>query len=121
MNVKTKLLLSYALAGVGVLLAGTSGAWPLWQLAQAGDAGAPAVTASTQTVQAALKMATLATCLAALVTIVVGFIAARSISKRLSRFRRDADALVAGKGEPLRISGTEDPVHTSTDQPCFIQ
>jgi hypothetical protein len=33
-KVKTKLLLSFALAGAAALAAGAAGVWPLWQLTQ---------------------------------------------------------------------------------------
>src|SRR5439155_4809853 len=39
---------------------------------------------------------------------VIGVIVARGLTAALSRFRRDADALASGKGEPLRPTGTDE-------------
>jgi PAS domain-containing protein len=43
-----------------------------------------------------------------LLTSVIGIIASPSVVRRLERFRRDADALAAGTGEPIRLQGTDD-------------
>jgi PAS domain S-box-containing protein len=105
MRIKTKLLLSFALAASGVLLAGASGAWPLRQVWLADASGA---TPPPEAFLLAAKMAAMATGLAALVTIVVGFIAARSVGNRLARFRREAEALLNGRGEGIKVQDTED-------------
>ena len=106
MAVRTKLLMSVSLAGAAVLLAGASGAWPLWQLAQADPAGAAA-----ESLRHSLGIVAMVTSLSAMVTMTVGFLAARSIGLRLWGFRRDADALVAAngaEGEPIRPTGIDD-------------
>jgi PAS domain S-box-containing protein len=104
MRIKTKLLTYTALAGAAVALAGASGAGPLWQLSHAVPHSAP----TPEAINTVMKIATLATCLATLLTVVIGFIAARSISARLSRLRREADAVANGQAEAVRVIGTED-------------
>src|SRR5439155_10647278 len=58
-----------------------------------------------------LGIVAMVTSLSAMVTMTVGFLAARSIGLRLWGFRRDADALVAAngaEGEPIRPTGIDD-------------
>src|SRR4051812_3590013 len=104
MRIKGQLLMSFALAALAVLVAGASGGWPLGQLAVSD----PALPATSDSIFVAARTAATATGLAVCLILVVGCVAARSISGRVWRFRRDADALFSGKGEPIKISGTED-------------
>src|SRR2546430_6381178 len=100
MRLKTKLLLNCFIAGIGAALAGASGIVPLWRLTHE--------QLESLDIPGALRTAIVICVLAIATSFVIGVIIARGVTAALSRFRRDADALASGKGEPLRPTGTDE-------------
>ncbi len=100
MRLKTKVLLCSTLAGVCALAAGGSAIAPLWKLTQA--------PLPENQIEHAMNVAVGATAAAFLACIVIGAFVASGVGKSLERFRRDAEALAGGTGEPLRVSGNTD-------------
>ena len=105
MKIKSKLLLSFTIAAAGIAGAGAAGIVQLLRLVQrTNDAPVEA-----SAVRAAASDALFLTSAAAFVVICCGLLVTLSITRRLARFRRDAEAIVKGDAEePLRIDGVDD-------------
>jgi PAS domain S-box-containing protein len=100
-RIKTKLLLTFSLCAASAGLAGAAGVVPLVALANRG--AMPSDEAS-----AAITCAVASAAMALAIVIAIGLICARNIVNRLFTLRRDAEALVGGEGEPIRINGNDD-------------
>ena len=110
MRIKTKLLLSFVLATGSVAMAGAAAALPLWTLL---NRSGGARTVGIDVLHSTLRQTFTVTGIGAALTLTIGLIAARAISGRLERFRRDAEALANGTGELLRIDGKDHIDHIS--------
>jgi PAS domain S-box-containing protein len=110
MRIRTKLQLSFATAFAAVAVAGGGGAWVLWNL----RADAPRAGGSLATPDDALKLVVGTTAVALAIMILIGVLVVRSINARFLRFRREAELLAGGEGEPVRIEGVDDLDHIAT-------
>ena len=90
MRIRTKIILGFGLASATAIFAGICGALPLMRLQRIPMAAD------------ALSRSLMFAGTAAAIIAAIGFITASVIGRKLSQFRKDAEALVAGEGEPLR-------------------
>jgi PAS domain S-box-containing protein len=104
MRIKTKLLLTFTLSAACVAAAGTAGIWPLVKLSRAH--GGPVDAAES------VRLVTQASIIAGgsfAIVLALGLLVTTGITRRLSRFRREAEAIVKGEAEePLRFEGADD-------------
>ena len=110
MKIRTKLLLTFTLAGTAVAASGASGIVPLLRLSHASEGVQVDVAAVSNELQRAFTL----TYTAAVLTLLCSLVMTVNIVRRLGRFRRDAENLARGTGEPFKADGDDDIDYIAT-------
>src|SRR5438270_9220171 len=105
MRIKSRLLLGFTLVGAACAGALAGSVLPLARFARDG--------ASPATAEAGLRTAASISAGAIAFSILIAFFTVQCVAKRLARLRREAEALAAGEGEPIRILGVDDVDHVA--------
>jgi PAS domain S-box-containing protein len=104
MTIRTKLLLASLLASAGVAVAAASGICPLWRVVHGEVQVNPA------SLSMALRQAIMGGAVSLLVVILTGYLAASNVTRRLARFRQEAEALARGSGKLIPIDRCRDDI-----------
>jgi PAS domain S-box-containing protein len=104
MTIRTKLQLASLLESAGVAVAAASGICPLWRVVH-GD-----IQANSASLAMALRQAIMGGAVSLLVVILTGYLAASNVTRRLARFRQEAEALARGSGKLIPIDRCRDDI-----------